>query len=155
MKPFQEVVAASATSPSFSDRSLPSNVAKLARELASEDPSGLLVFLFDAERRLIAFAELPSAPLEQPLGLVRDVFRVAIAQGAHAIAVAHNHASGSIAPGAADHDATRVAYQAGEVLGIPMLDHVIVASGSEEYYSFRQMGWLPQPAPTSRARSRG
>lgn len=146
-------VVADVTAPMFPDRSLSSHVARLAREefgreeFAREGPSVVLVFLFDHIRRLIAFAEVLRDPVDQPLVLVRDVFRVALVHGASAVAFAHNHAIGDIAPSASDHEATRVAWHAGEVLGVPLLDHVIVASGSDEYISFRQMGWLPSAAP--------
>lgn len=140
----QQEVIEDVTAPFFSDLSLPAHVAKLAREFfAAEGPPAVLVFLFDHAQRLLAFAEVPRE-VEAPRILAREAFRAAVAHGACAVAFAHNHADERIAPDAGDHEATRIACHAGEVLGIRVLDHVVVASGTEEYYSFRQMGTLPE-----------
>lgn len=66
----------------------------------------------------------------------REVFKRAIALSAASIIVAHNHPSGDPAPSADDLDITSRLARAGEVLGIEVLDHVILAEGS--YTSFRQ-----------------
>jgi len=58
----------------------------------------------------------------------RDVFREAITRNAHSIVLAHNHPSGDTAPSSADIDLTRRMVEAGRLLGIPVLDHVIVAA---------------------------
>lgn len=62
-----------------------------------------------------------------------EVFREAVARGAPAIVVAHNHPSGTAAPSREDLAITRQIVQAGHTLGIEVQDHVIVAAGG--YYS--------------------
>lgn len=57
----------------------------------------------------------------------REVFQPAIERGAVAIIVAHNHPSGSLRPTVADVEATEQLRAAGEVLGIELLDHLIIA----------------------------
>lgn len=59
----------------------------------------------------------------------RETFRGAILAGAVAIVVAHNHPSGDPAPSPNDLELTRRLVSAGELLGIPVLDHVIVTEG--------------------------
>jgi DNA repair protein RadC len=56
-----------------------------------------------------------------------DVFRGAIRSMAKGVLLVHNHPSGSPAPSAQDKDLTRRAAKAGQVLGYPLFDHVIIA----------------------------
>lgn len=63
----------------------------------------------------------------------REVFQPAIEKHAVAVIIAHNHPSGSLEPTMADIDVTRQLQAAGEVLGIELLDHIIVAH--EKYAS--------------------
>ncbi|MFP4491798.1 MAG: JAB domain-containing protein [Spirochaetaceae bacterium] len=60
--------------------------------------------------------------------------------------VAHNHPSGNIEPSAEDRETTERLRQAGETLGVRLLDHLIFAAGretgSEPYYSFLEKGVL-------------
>lgn len=70
----------------------------------------------------------------------REVFRDAIVKGAAAIIVAHNHPSGDEAPSREDRETTRRLQEAGRIIGIPVLDHVIVARGGS--FSFRERGLL-------------
>lgn len=70
----------------------------------------------------------------------RSVFRTAVYSSAVAIVVAHNHPSGDPEPSPEDIAVTRRLHEAGKVLGIPVLDHVIVARGV--HTSMRQKGYL-------------
>jgi DNA repair protein RadC len=71
----------------------------------------------------------------------RETFRVAVMRGASAVIVAHNHPSGDTRPSQEDILLTKRLTQAGEVLGIRVLDHVIVGSGKEKF-SFRDNGLI-------------
>ena len=70
----------------------------------------------------------------------REVFKRAIALSAASILVAHNHPSGDPAPSQEDVELTRRLREAGELLGIPLIDHVIV--GEREYRSLKEDGQL-------------
>lgn len=70
----------------------------------------------------------------------REVFKGAIMHGATSIVLVHNHPSGSTDPSAEDRRITTRIREAGELLNIPLLDHVIVAGGS--YYSFADAGLM-------------
>lgn len=70
-----------------------------------------------------------------------EVFRPAVVQQAPGVIVAHNHPSGDPAPSADDLALTRQLTQAGNLLGIRMVDHVIIAGSG--FYSFREGGHLP------------
>jgi len=64
----------------------------------------------------------------------REVFADPITDRAAAVIVAHNHPSGSLEPSAEDSEVTRRLVSAGQLLGIPVLDHIIFSSRG--YYSF-------------------
>lgn len=70
----------------------------------------------------------------------REVFADALADRASGIIVAHNHPTGSLDPSPADTDATRQIKQAGEIVGIELLDHIIFNRGG--YFSFLESGRL-------------
>jgi DNA repair protein RadC len=71
----------------------------------------------------------------------RHIFRLAVGVGAAALVIAHNHPSGDPTPSAQDREVTRRVAQAGRVLGVPLLDHLVGAG--DRYVSFAAMGELP------------
>jgi DNA repair protein RadC len=64
----------------------------------------------------------------------RETYRRAVAQGSASIIIAHNHPSGEVDPSTDDLLATKKIQEAGEILGIPLLDHVIFTETG--FYSF-------------------
>jgi DNA repair protein RadC len=64
------------------------------------------------------------------------VFKGAILANAAAVILVHNHPSGEVEASEEDHTITRRLVQAGELIGIAVLDHVIVAGG--KYHSMRE-----------------
>jgi DNA repair protein RadC len=70
----------------------------------------------------------------------REVFRNAILQGASAVALSHNHPSGFPEPSRQDKETNDKLVEAGKIIGIKIIDHVIVADGA--YYSFADEGRL-------------
>jgi DNA repair protein RadC len=69
----------------------------------------------------------------------RDVLRPAIACGAAGICVVHNHPSGDTAPSGEDMRITSHIYEAAEICGIRLLDHVVVGSGNPPYTSIKKL----------------
>ena len=77
----------------------------------------------------------------------KDVFRAAIQAGATSVILAHNHPSGDPTPSPEDVQVTRRMVQAGQLVGITVLDHIILGKpgkgGSEQgFYSFRRGGLI-------------
>lgn len=70
----------------------------------------------------------------------REVFAPAVINHAACILVAHNHPSGDPYPSTEDRHLTEALNTAGEALGIPVLDHVVIGDG--RYYSFKEHGDL-------------
>ncbi len=79
----------------------------------------------------------------------RQVFRPAVALGATAVILAHNHPSGDPTPSAQDRDVTRRVATAGRVLGVALLDHLVVAGGT--FTSLAEQGALPRWATSEPA----
>lgn len=73
----------------------------------------------------------------------RDVFRFAIAANAYAIVVGHCHPSGDVEPSETDVALTQRLVDAGRILGIPVLDHVIVSCSHEKSHSMAAHGTMP------------
>jgi DNA repair protein RadC len=72
----------------------------------------------------------------------REVFCRAISENAVAIIVCHNHPSGAVMPSDEDKQITDTIYLAGEIIGIPLLDHIIISK--KGYMSLRKEGFFPQ-----------
>jgi DNA repair protein RadC len=94
------------------------------------------VLMLDGRHRLIALEEVSVGTLTASLVHPREVFRGAIRHAAASILLVHNHPSGDPSPSAEDRAVTERLYGAGELLGISVIDHVIVAA--EGYFSFRE-----------------
>jgi DNA repair protein RadC len=72
----------------------------------------------------------------------REVFRHAVADAASAIVVSHNHPSGDPSPSGEDLSLTRKLVEAGKILDIRVVDHVIVGRGEREFFSLRESGMV-------------
>jgi DNA repair protein RadC len=96
--------------------------------------------LLDARHRPIRATLLSSGSRDASLVHPREVFREAMLAAASAIVVFHNHPSGDATPSADDFTLTRRLITAGDLIGIQVVDHLILADNA--YYSFREMGRL-------------
>mgnify|MGYP005747843379 CR=1 FL=1 len=99
------------------------------------------------KNRLLRVCEATSGTASNSLVHPREVFREAIRFGASAVICVHNHPSGDPSPSAADIKVTRQLRDASNVLGIPILDHVIAGSPKTDpsglgWYSFQDSGML-------------
>lgn len=83
----------------------------------------------DGANRLIAKRVISIGTLTASLVHPREVFAEAITDRAASIIVAHNHPSGNLEPSIADKEVTERLRQAGEILGIEVLDHLILGEG--------------------------
>ena len=98
------------------------------------------VVLLDTRHRVLRSKLLSIGSLDASLVHPREVFREAVVSGASAVVVFHNHPSGDPAPSREDVDLTRRLVAAGEIMGIALLDHLILADS--RYYSFRENNGL-------------
>ncbi len=98
------------------------------------------VVLLDARHRVLRTVVLSVGTADASVVHPRDVFRVAASAGATVIVLFHNHPSGDPTPSEDDMALTTRLIEAGELMGIEVLDHVVLADSS--YFSFREGGRL-------------
>lgn len=99
-----------------------------------------LCALLDSKNRLMKDLAISVGSLTASLVHPREVFLPAVRESAAAVLFVHNHPSGDPSPSEEDRVLTRRLRQTGEVLGIPVLDHIIIGNG--RYVSFQEEGWL-------------
>lgn len=97
--------------------------------------------LLDTRNRYLREERISEGTLTSSLVHPREAFRSAVRESASAVIFAHNHPSGDPSPSREDADLTRRLWEAGKVLGIRVLDHVIV--GEARHYSFADQGEFP------------
>jgi DNA repair protein RadC len=102
------------------------------------------VVLLDTKHRILKTRLLSIGSLDTSVVHPREVFRAAVLGGAAAVVLFHNHPSGDPTPSRDDIALTRRLITAGEVMGIDVLDHVIVAE--TRYVSLREYERLKSPA---------
>jgi DNA repair protein RadC len=97
--------------------------------------------LLDTKNRCLREVRISEGTLTASLVHPREAFHAAVRDSASAVLFAHNHPSGDTLPSREDAELTRRLCEAGKILGIRVLDHVIVAGG--RHYSFADEGELP------------
>jgi len=102
-----------------------------------------LVVLLDGRHRMMREVVISQGTLTASLVHPREVFAPALREPAAAVVLVHNHPSGDPTPSREDREITARLAAAGELLGIPVLDHVVVAE--QGYVSLREDGGFEPP----------
>lgn len=110
----------------------------LSREMKALPNEVVMVVNLDYANRPINFSLVSAGCISHSEVAVRDVFKTAILANAASIMVMHNHPSGQLSPGKPDKQLTKKIVDAGRLMDIPLMDHIIVAGISGETYSFRE-----------------
>jgi DNA repair protein RadC len=118
----------------------PEQVEKLVKnELKDKKKEHFLALLLDTRSRLIKKAEISIGSLDSSIVHPREVFKEAVAASAASVIFVHNHPSGDPHPSAEDVKLTKRLVQAGEIMGIEVLDHVIIGN---QFLSLKREGLL-------------
>ena len=99
-----------------------------------------LILALNSANKLIRQIKISEGILNSSLVHPREVFRPAILESAASIILLHNHPSGEVDPSAEDKSITRRLVEAGRLMDIPVLDHIII--GHQQYFSFREAGLI-------------
>jgi len=124
----------------------PEDAARVLRGRASaRETEAFWVLLLDTKNRLRQTpVEISTGLLNASLAHPREVFKEAIRCLSAAVVLVHNHPSGDPAPSAEDIKITRQLVEAGRIVDIPVLDHIILGrsteAGGKDYYSLRESG---------------
>lgn len=106
----------------------PEHAVNVMREFLSEmDREYLCIVNLDVRQRPINFNVVAIGSTTSCQVPIQNVMKAAILSNAAGIILMHNHPSGSVSPSFEDHDITQRIIAAGQVIGIPCVDHVIVA----------------------------
>ncbi len=98
------------------------------------------VLLLDSRNRIIEIIEVEEGTVNQARPIVRELFQRALQNFAAFIICVHNHPAGSVQPSGEDREFTKYLVQAGEILQIKVLDHIII--GDNTYFSFADKGLI-------------
>ena len=121
----------------------PENVAALCADLGQLAQEAFVVIDLNTRNNVIDKRLISLGVLDASLVAPREVFRGAVAGMAKAVILAHNHPSGDPTPSAEDIRITRQLIQAGKILDLKVLDHVIIgrpSDGNKGFYSLRETG---------------
>ena len=118
----------------------------LGEEMRLLDYESVRVICLNTKHMVLAVEEVTRGTLNESLFHPREAFRPALARQAHAVILVHNHPSGNPQPSDADLHVTRRMKEAGELLQIELLDHVILgapqAGEGKSFFSFKNEGLL-------------
>ena len=98
------------------------------------------IALLDAAGKYLHSRNITRGIINASLIHPREVFRIAIKEAAAAVILIHNHPSGQLKPSDEDLSITRQLVAAGELIGIPVRDHIIIAGS--QYISLKEAGHL-------------
>lgn len=101
-----------------------------------------IILILNSANNLIRDVQISEGILNSSLVHPREVFKSAILESAASIILLHNHPSGEAEPSQEDKNITRRLMEAGKLLDIPVLDHIII--GHRKYFSFREAGLIEE-----------
>jgi DNA repair protein RadC len=119
----------------------PEDVARyVIPSLRFEQKEHFLAMFLDIRNRILALSTISVGSLTSSIAHPREVFREAIRYSAASVILVHNHPSGDPAPSREDIQLTKQMMKAGEIMGIPVLDHVVVAG--DNFVSLKEANCL-------------
>lgn len=123
-----------------------------------EDAVALLgEYLCDMDREMVCVINLRSdgipinchfasmGAVNESMTHPRELFKSSILSNAESILILHNHPSGNLLPSKSDTMVTDRMVRLGELIGIPVTDHIIVGGDNSQYFSFKEKEILPTP----------
>jgi DNA repair protein RadC len=118
----------------------PADVLPLIRHFADRKQEHFLAVTINGANEVLNVRVVSIGLIDRSPVHPREVFADALTDRASGIIVAHNHPAGSLEPSPSDMDATKQIKEAGEIIGIEVLDHIIF--NRKGYYSFLEKGCL-------------
>ncbi len=139
--PIYRVTLVRETSVSASSRliEVPADAHEILREfIGDSDREHFVVLLLDSRNRVIGINTVSIGNLNSSIVHPREVMKAAILANAAGIILCHNHPSGDPDPSGEDLSMTERLKLAGELLGIPVFDHLVL--GNSTFCSFKERG---------------
>jgi len=117
----------------------PQDAANLFSDMSNLEQEVMRTLLLDTKNRVLGMPTVYRGSLHTTVIRINELFREAVRQNCASIIVAHNHPSGDPTPSPEDIAVTREIVQAGKILDIDVLDHVVVGAG-QKYVSLKERG---------------
>ena len=108
------------------------------RQHPANDQEQFVVACLDTKHRVQCVVKVTVGTLDASLVHPREVFKPAIIEGSSAVLLSHNHPSGNPRPSSQDIQVTERLTEAGKLIGITVLDHIIHGDGTGEVLSIRE-----------------
>lgn len=118
----------------------PLDVLPLLSDIKDQQREHFLCLYLNARNQVIHKEVVSIGSLSSSIVHPREVFQPAVSHAAASVVLAHNHPSGDVSPSQDDIDLTRRLLQAGEIMGIDVLDHLII--GADDFLSLKERGLL-------------
>ena len=119
----------------------PLEVYELVKRYADFQQEYFILLTLNGSHNVLSISIVSIGLVNRTIVHPREVFCRAISDRASAIVICHNHPSGALIPSDEDKQITERIYRAGELIGIPLLDHVIFSKTG--YTSMRKEGGFP------------
>lgn len=120
----------------------PQCVVKLVKqEMEKYDREYLVAIFLDASNKVVAIEEVSKGTLNSSPVSARELFKSGILSNAASVVILHNHPSGECRPSDDDIRVTKMLSEAGTIIGIRLLDHIIVGA-DEGYTSFKEANMI-------------
>lgn len=117
----------------------PPQVYEKLKDMENLIQEAFVVLLLDSKNQLIRRKLITLGTVSSSLVHPRETFREAIIEGASSIILGHNHPSGDPTPSSEDIRVTKQLINAGEIIGIKVLDHIVIGEDGS-YLSLRESG---------------
>lgn len=138
-----EMVVCNRTKPAVLIHS-PSDIYIALKRYWRKDQEHFLVITLNGSHAINSIRIVSIGLINRTVVHPREVFKWAIKDNSFAVIVAHNHPSGNIEPSWEDRDITKRLVDAGDIVGIAVLDHLVFSKNG--YYSFKDHGVLKEPS---------
>lgn len=112
----------------------------LRRKIGNNCQEHFVVLGIDNKNTLIFYQPVSVGTVTESIAHPREVFHLAVRELCSGIIICHNHPSGNPAPSKQDIETTRRLIEAGKILGIPVVDHIIITPHT--YYSLKENGYI-------------
>ena len=126
----------------FKNVSGPADGAEIIKAyIGNPDREHFVIACLDTRNNITAIHTVSIGTINETIVKPREVFKVAILANSTAIIVAHNHPSGDPKPSQEDIEWTKRIVNAGGIMGIPVIDHIVIGDDTQ-YFSFAEQGML-------------
>ncbi len=117
----------------------PADAVTLLADMGTLEQEVMRTLLLDTKNRVLAMPTVYAGSLNTTVIRISELFREAIRQNCAALILAHNHPSGDPSPSPEDVAVTREIVQAGKILDIDVLDHLVIGAG-QKFVSLKERG---------------